>query len=158
MALNSNEMVEQAKKIWQQFNQKYHSITGDPRYLERQRQLRQKDPHYHGNATVTDENEQASKKITTWWKKQLNSGKFLTFNVKGAHPDPFYTLLSGRQGVKKRLSIVEDGELLKDIQAANWHSQKFRIPFYQHSALNLFAADKISWQQKGTISMIMETA
>ncbi len=137
-----------AIKVWEDFNQKIHSLTLDREPAQNIEVL--------NNAQVTDEQKAAGEKIAAWWRRARSSGGFIRCNPAGAHPSEFHTLLGGKV-IKKRLSYYQDAALLRELNTAPWQSERFRKPSSHHSALNLFAAGKISWQQKATLSLICET-
>ncbi len=136
-------------KTWTDFNQKFHTLTTDRELLPRTQVER--------IAPLSDQEQAAAKKIASWWKRVRASGRFITCTSTGSHPPEFHTLLVGKT-IKRRLSYFQDNALLRELETAPWQSERFRDSRTQHSALNLFAAGKISWQQKATLSLICETA
>lgn len=143
------QVNEQARQIWQQFNDKMRSltVTTAPRNV-----------HFPNEVVLplSKQEKQAATYIANWWRSIRNSQKTIPFNANGAHPPEFHTLLNN-QPVQKRLSHAKDQQLLKEITTAPWQSALFRDESMQHSALNLFAAGKISWQQKATFSLVNES-
>jgi hypothetical protein len=94
--------------------------------------------------------------IARWWRQIRSSGRFVRFNPAGNHTEEFKTLLNNHN-VPKRLSYYSDLALLADIEQGKWQAERFREESTHYSALNLFASSKITWEQKATVSDIIET-
>jgi len=141
-----------AHETWARFNEKFQELIGE------------QSPQHHNLVFNSEQltsgaqeakREKAGEKIAHWWRVLRNSGKRVPVNPNGQHTQAFRTYLNGKT-VKKRLSFDTDQTLLNNIQAGNLNSTCFQEPDVQLSLLNLFASEQITWQQKATLSSILE--
>ncbi len=144
------QVDEQARVIWQKFNEKMCSLTVTTTQPRNDRIPK------NGALPLSEQQKQAGTRIANWWRRIRNSGQTIPLNQNGAHPPEFHTLLNN-QLIQKRLSYEKDKQLLQELTTSPWQSECFRDENMQQSALNLFAAGKITWQQKATFSLINET-
>lgn len=70
------------------------------------------------------------------------------------HPDYFF---KRHEHIKQTLPAQPDLALLSEIENNPWQSARFKDPASHRELLKLYADNKISWQQKATISLIIET-
>ena len=100
--------------------------------------------------------------IARWWRAKRCSGKAIYFNpnfnpVSRQHSEAFLLFLNNFSKIPKYLTYFQDQALLADLEQGNWGSERLKHPHVHFSAMNLFAAGKISWEQKATISDIVGT-
>ncbi len=148
-------MQIEATVLWQDFNQKYKTVTGDAAQLEAER-ARHSKTDKEATSLLTSQEAEAGTKIAAWWKLWRSSKRFSTFNPQGAHPDQFHTLLNGKTNIKRKFDHDGDQKLLRELESNPWKSDLFRNPDTHYNALNLFASGKITWQQKATLSLVIE--
>jgi hypothetical protein len=141
-----------AQQIWDAFEQRTRSLTGNKAAI-RQRHT-QKD-----TKPLTRIREKAALKIAQFWHQKRSSFKLISVNINGNHPDSFFAFLNNK-AIKKPLSHFTDNRVLKALQNGNWQDPIFAEHFEraQASATNLFAANKITWQQHATVGDITQTA
>ncbi len=151
-----SQTLDQARSLWHAFNLKFETVTGDESTLKMQRIMHAKKLETCG--VFDNEKSEAATKIASWWREFRNSKKMTNFNPNGAHPNEFYTLLSGHNDIKRKFDHDNDIVLLEELNTNPWQSNRFRNPETHYNALNLFATGKISWQQKATLSLIIDTA
>ncbi len=151
------QLCSQASTLWQGFDERFKSVTGESRVLEERRALHTKKVE-GAAAPISRQEQDAGSKIAAWWRELRNSKKFSTFNPQGAHPDQFHTLLSDRSDVKRKFDHQGDRLLLRELEANPWQGELFRRADTHYNALSLFASGKITWQQKATLSLVIETS
>ena len=115
-------------------------------------------PAKREHTMLTQAEELAGTKISQWWRARRSSGKSVNFNPTGNHSQAFHLFLNNHKNIPKRLTHFQDQALLEDIKNGDWHSERFQKSNVHYSLMNLFAARKIDWQQKATLSDIIETS
>lgn len=141
-----------AHETWARFNEKFEELIGE-QSPEHHNLVFNREQVISGAQEV--KREKAGEKIAHWWRALRNSGKKVPVNPNGQHTQAFRTYLNNKS-VKKRLSFDTDQMLLNNIQSGNLNSTCFQEPNVQLSLLNLFASGQITWQQKATLSSILE--
>ena len=115
-------------------------------------------PAKREHTMLTQAEEFAGTKISQWWRARRSSGKAAVFNPGGNHSGAFRLFLNKHKNIPKRLTHFQDQALLEDIEKGVWDSKRFQNNNVHYSLMNLFAAGKIDWEQKATLSDIIETS